>query len=64
IEAFKLLQTIRLKNQIEKIKSGVEPDNFVNPNKLTKFERDLLKDAFKVVSRFQELLGVHFRLRV
>ncbi len=64
IEAFKLLQTIRLKNQIEKMKSGVEPDNFVNPNKLTKFERDLLKDAFKVVGRFQELLGVHFRLRV
>jgi len=64
IEAFKLLQTIRLKSQVEKIKRGLEPDNYVNPEKLTKFERDLLKDAFKVVSRFQELLGVHFRLRV
>jgi len=64
IEAFKLLQTVRLKSQVDKIKRGLEPDNYVNPEKLTKFERDLLKDAFKVVSRFQELLGVHFRLRV
>ena len=64
IEAFKVLQTVRLKSQVDKIKRGFEPDNFVNPESLTKFERDLLKDAFKVVGRFQELLGVHFRLRV
>ncbi len=64
IEAFKLLQTIRLKSQVKKLKMGLEPDNYVNPNDLTKFERDLLKDAFKVVNRFQELLGVHFRLRL
>ena len=64
IEAFKFLQTLRLKTQLEKISRGLPPDNYVNPKNLTKFERDLLKDAFKVVSRFQEMLGVHFRLRV
>ncbi|TCK03409.1 putative nucleotidyltransferase substrate binding domain-containing protein [Phorcysia thermohydrogeniphila] len=64
IEAFKFLQTLRLKSQLDKIKRGRTPDNYVNPQKLTKFERDLLKDAFKVISKFQEMLGVHFRLRV
>ncbi|NPA17032.1 MAG: hypothetical protein GXO05_04735, partial [Aquificae bacterium] len=64
IESFKFLQTLRLKNQLEKLKEGKKPDNYINPKKLSKFERDLLKDAFRVVKRFQEMLGVHFRLRV
>jgi len=64
IETFKFLQALRLKNQLDKIRRGLKPDNYINPDKLTKFERDLLKDAFKVISRFQEMLGVHFRLRV
>ncbi|WP_457626224.1 putative nucleotidyltransferase substrate binding domain-containing protein [Persephonella sp.] len=64
IESFKFLQTLRLRTQLEKIKAGKKPDNYINPEKLTKFERDLLKDAFKVVKKFQEMLGIHFRLRV
>jgi CBS domain-containing protein len=64
IESFKILQTFRLKTQLEKIKEGKYPDNYINPLKLTKIERDLLKDAFKVVKKFQETLGIHFRLRV
>ncbi|WP_457640703.1 putative nucleotidyltransferase substrate binding domain-containing protein [Persephonella sp.] len=64
IESFKFMQALRLRNQIEKLKKGKQPDNYINPQKLSKFERDLLKDAFKVVKKFQEMLGVHFRLRV
>ena len=64
IESFKFFQILRLKFQIEKIQEGKEPDNYINPEKLSKFERDLLKDAFKVVKRFQEMLGVHYRIRV
>ncbi|WP_457643309.1 putative nucleotidyltransferase substrate binding domain-containing protein [Persephonella sp.] len=64
IESFKFMQALRLKNQLEKIKEGKKPDNYINPEKLSKFEKDLLKDAFKIVKKFQDMLGVHFRLRV
>ncbi|ACO03558.1 MAG TPA: cyclic nucleotide-binding/CBS domain-containing protein [Persephonella sp.] len=64
IESFKFLQTLRLKNQIEKIKEGKSPDNYINPEKLTRFEKDILKESFRIIKKFQEMLGVHFRLRV
>ncbi len=55
-EAFNFLQQIRLKNQVEKLKQGKQPDNYVNPEKLSKLERDLLKDSFKIVEEFQSFL--------
>ncbi|GAB6066326.1 cyclic nucleotide-binding/CBS domain-containing protein [Aquifex pyrophilus] len=55
-EAFKYLQYVRLKSQTEKLKLGEEPDNYVNPDILTKLERDLLKDAFKIVEEFQSFI--------
>ncbi|WP_029522428.1 putative nucleotidyltransferase substrate binding domain-containing protein [Persephonella sp. KM09-Lau-8] len=64
IESFKFLQTLRLKFQLEKLSEGKKPDNYINPEKLSKFEKDLLKDAFKVVKKFQEIIGVHYRIRV
>ncbi len=55
-EAFILLQEIRLKAQIDKLERGEELDNYVNPSHLSKIERDLLKDAFKVVEEFQDFI--------
>lgn len=59
-EAFRYLQYIRIKSQIEKIKRGEEPDNYVNPRELSKLEIDLLKDAFKVVEDFQSFIEHRF----
>ena len=59
-EAFLLLQEIRLKAQIEKIQKGELPDNYVNPEELTKIEKDLLKDAFKVVEEFQSFIETRY----
>lgn len=59
-EAFLLLQEIRLKAQIEKMQKGEPPDNYVNPEELTKIERDLLKDAFKVVEEFQSFIETRY----
>ncbi len=55
-EAYTFLQTLRLKSQIEKIKEGKKPDNYVNPAKISKLERDLLRDTLKIVSEFQEFI--------
>ncbi|AAC07845.1 CBS domain-containing protein [Aquifex aeolicus] len=59
-EAFNYLQYIRLKSQIEKLKEGKQPDNYVNPERLSKLELDLLKDAFKVVAQFQEFIETKY----
>jgi len=55
-EAYTFLQTLRLKSQIEKVKEGREPDNQVNLERLSKLERDLLKDSLKVVGEFQSFI--------
>lgn len=55
-EAFLLLQELRLKSQINKLQRGETPDNYINPEELTKIEKDLLKDAFKVVEEFQNFI--------
>ena len=52
-EAYIYLQTLRLRSQIEKVKEGREPDNYINPDKLSKLERDLLRDSLKIVEEFQ-----------
>ncbi|NPA33086.1 MAG: cyclic nucleotide-binding/CBS domain-containing protein, partial [Aquificae bacterium] len=59
-EAFNYLQHVRLKSQIEKLSRGEEPDNYVKPENLTKLERDLLKDAFRVVEEFQSFIERRF----
>ncbi len=55
-EAYTFLQTLRLKVQIEKLQEGKPPDNYVNPQALTKLERDLLKDSFKIITEFQSFI--------
>ena len=59
-EAFLLLQELRLKSQINKLQRGETPDNYVNPEELTKIEKDLLKDAFKVVEEFQNFVETKY----
>ena len=55
-EAYTYLQTLRLRSQIEKVKEGKEPDNYVNPDRLGKLERDLLRDSLKIVDEFQSFI--------
>ena len=55
-EAYTYLQTLRLKIQIEKLKEGREPDNSVNMGRLSKLERDLLKDCLRIVGEFQAFI--------
>jgi len=59
-EAFTFLQTLRLRSQIEKIREGKTPDNYVNPEKLSKLERDLLKDTLRIVEEFQGFIERRF----
>lgn len=62
IEAFTYLLNLRLKTRLDKIDRGLTPDNYINPNKLNKLEKDLLKDSFKIVDKFKKFLSYHYKL--
>lgn len=61
IEAYDTLLSIRLRFMLS-LAPGHEEENYVNPKLLTKPERDLLKDAFKIVNTFKKFLTYHFHL--
>jgi CBS domain-containing protein len=60
LEAYRFLNMLRFREQADKIIKGKEPDNYINPEKISKQERGLLKDAFRVVENFQEFLKHSF----
>lgn len=61
IEAYDTLLSIRLRFILSQ-KQGNDVQNYVNPKLLSKAERDLLKDAFKIVNTFKKFLTYHFHL--
>jgi len=62
IESFNFLLTLRLQHQLECYDSGMPIDNYINPSKLAKHNRDLLRDVFKVVQKFKKFIEYHFKL--
>lgn len=55
ISAREFIGTVRMAAQADSIRRGLEPSNRVDPQTLSRFERQHLKDAFKVIRRHQEL---------
>jgi CBS domain-containing protein len=62
IEAFDFMSMLRLSAHIDKAKRQVAADNYIDPNKLNKLERGLLRNSLKVVKEFKLNLSHHFRL--
>ena len=52
-----VVTTLRLENQVELIRSGQKPDNYLTPSELPEFQRNHLRDAFVVVRTMQASLG-------
>jgi len=64
IESFTFLLALRLKYNLEKIDKHIKPDNYINPNALSKIEKDLLKESFKTVDKFKKFLTFHYKLNM
>jgi len=64
IESLAFLMALRLQAGLDEIKQGKAHDNYINPSQLSKLERDLLKDAFKVVNEFKKFITYHFKLNM
>lgn len=62
LEAFDVVNTLRLKSQLENIQNKKEINNEINTQALGKIERDLLKDSFKIVNEFKKFISYTFRI--
>ncbi|SFP02676.1 putative nucleotidyltransferase substrate binding domain-containing protein [Hydrogenimonas thermophila] len=64
IESFDVILTFILQNKLSQIAQGKKPDNRVDIRNLSKLERDMLKDALKVVRELKKFITYHFKLNM
>ena len=58
--AYEFIMSLRIRHQIDQIKAGQAPDNFVNPDGLSRTEHNLLKDYLRAILNLQNCLESHF----
>lgn len=58
--AFEALLMFRIRNAVEKMKQGEEPDNYISLDSLTRKEKSLLKESMLMVNRLQSLMAHAF----
>ncbi|MGZ8628943.1 MAG: putative nucleotidyltransferase substrate binding domain-containing protein, partial [Actinomycetota bacterium] len=57
-ESFRFLWEVRLRHHVDRFRSGLEPDDFVDPHELGSVTRQGLKEAFRIVARAQKQLAL------
>ncbi|MDX9710181.1 MAG: putative nucleotidyltransferase substrate binding domain-containing protein, partial [Trichloromonas sp.] len=62
--AFSLLVFYRLRGQVDAIRAGLEPNNYIDPAQLNRLELGRLRLSLEVVRSFQTTLRTHFRLNM
>jgi len=62
LEAFEVLNTLRLKSHLEQIQNNKKINNKINTRSLSRIERDLLKDSFKIVNNFKKFITYTFKI--
>ncbi|MGE4552350.1 MAG: DUF294 nucleotidyltransferase-like domain-containing protein [Desulfovibrionaceae bacterium] len=63
-EAFEFLLQLRLVHQLALVEAGREPNNHIDPARLSELEKRTLKEAFGVIGRIQTHLRDVFRLNL
>ena len=57
-QTFELVCALRLEHQVECVRTGLPPDDLIDPSRLTPLTRRALKDAFRAVGRVQRGVAV------
>ena len=58
--AFEFITLLRIHHQYNLIEEGREPDNFINPDKLTNLEKKTLKEVCQLISRIQDSIAKQY----
>jgi CBS domain-containing protein len=60
-DALEFVSSQRITHQTQRMKQGLEPDNFLHLQELSNFERGHLRDAFSVIQSLQNVLGQRYQ---
>ena len=52
---------VRARHQAEDVDAGIDPDNSIDPEKLSDFERKSLRDAFLILGNAQKFLKYRYQ---
>ncbi|SMY16332.1 DUF294 nucleotidyltransferase-like domain-containing protein [Photobacterium aquimaris] len=58
--AFQFIIQIRYGHQLQALQQGKIPNNHINPNAFNSFERTHLRETFKLISRYQEIIRMKY----
>lgn len=61
--ALEFLTTVTLRHQAEQVREGKDPDYHINPEQLSKLDREHLRDAFHVIKSMQNALSLKYPVR-
>ena len=64
MEAFGFIFSLRLDHQVEQLRSGQPPDDFIDPKTLNPLARSYLREAFRAVASVQANLAAELSLGV
>ncbi|QYJ86250.1 CBS domain-containing protein [Shewanella mesophila] len=60
-DAMEFISMVRIRHQAFDVKLGIDPDNNIEPENLSDFERRNLKDAFQILSNGQNFLKFRYQ---
>ncbi|MCG6881716.1 MAG: DUF294 nucleotidyltransferase-like domain-containing protein [Deltaproteobacteria bacterium] len=60
IEAYELMMHIKLVHQLHMVENGQAPDSHIRPDDLSGLEKQMLKEVFEVIRRFQGTARIEF----
>lgn len=60
-DALEFISMVRIRHQAETLAAGREPDNSIEPEKLSDFERKNLRDAFLILANAQKFLKFRYQ---
>ena len=60
-DALEFICMVRARHQADDLAAGVEPDNSIDPEKLSEFERKSLRDAFLILGNAQKFLKYRYQ---
>ena len=56
-DAFELVTGLRLEHQVQQLRAGRQPDDYIDPARLSRLTRTYLKDAFRAVAAIQKQIA-------
>ncbi|MEE1673073.1 putative nucleotidyltransferase substrate binding domain-containing protein [Agarivorans aestuarii] len=58
--AYRFITQLRFRHQLKALKEGLQPDNYIAPKSFGNFEREHLKDAFRIIGNLQDAAKLRF----